>query len=86
MTSRDFCYWLQGALELSPDMALTPAQMLVVRAHLNLVFIHEIDTPDPTGKLQATHDGEGVKKLDEKMAGLEKSLKYLADKNTAIRC
>ena len=57
MTSRDFCYWLQGALELSPGMALTPDQMLVVRNHLSLVFKHEIDSPDPTGELQAIHDG-----------------------------
>ncbi len=63
MTARDFCYWLQGKLEIdqagqSPAAGLTPAQVEVIRNHLNLVFIHDIDTPDPTGELQDAHDGE----------------------------
>ncbi len=45
MTSRDFCFWLQGYLELSPAVPapLTAEQVDKVRRHLALVFIHEID-------------------------------------------
>lgn len=46
MTSRDFCYWLQGFFELQqagPGYNLTASQTDAVRAHLAMVFIHEID-------------------------------------------
>lgn len=56
MTSRDFCFWLQGFFEVNGQSDLSPAQVDVIRRHLNLVFKHEIDPsmPDPDGKLQAT--------------------------------
>ena len=43
MTSRDFCYWLQGILEFSDIKTMTEPQLAMVRNHLNMVFIHEID-------------------------------------------
>lgn len=46
MQSRDFCYWLQGFFEVSElehGKQLTPAQVDIVRRHLNMVFKHEID-------------------------------------------
>lgn len=44
MTSRDFCFWLQGALELNPpEEGFTPQQVEVLKKHLALAFIHEID-------------------------------------------
>lgn len=44
MTSRDFCYWLQGALELfGTAQGLTPEQLALIQKHLALVFVHEID-------------------------------------------
>lgn len=55
MTSRDFCYWLQGYFEIhemdfwSPEgrqvdtWTLTPAQIKAIRIHLSMVFAHEID-------------------------------------------
>lgn len=49
MTSRDFCYWLQGYFELytgnSPSVmpALSAQQTDCIRRHLALVFAHEID-------------------------------------------
>ena len=59
MTSRDFAYWLQGFAEIHKGPP-TPEQWLVITNHLNLVFVHEIDPsmPDPSGKLQAAHDGK----------------------------
>lgn len=47
MTSRDFCFWLQGYLEVQsaggakPD--LTVDQVECVQRHLALAFKHEID-------------------------------------------
>jgi hypothetical protein len=41
MTAENFCYWLQGLLELTPDLkALTEAQVKMVRDHLGYVFTH----------------------------------------------
>lgn len=67
MTSRDFCFWLQGFLEINSagaasDQEISPAQVEIVRSHLNLVFVHEID-PSMGGKaeqekLQQVHDGK----------------------------
>lgn len=64
MTAENFCYWLQGLLELQDaDKRERPAglsedQRRVIQNHLNLVFIRDIDAPDPTGELQAAHDGK----------------------------
>ncbi len=63
MTSRDFCYWLQGYFELNEELkdgrGMGSSQTELVKRHLALVFKHEIDPsmPDPTGALQAIHDG-----------------------------
>jgi hypothetical protein len=43
MTSRDFCYWLQGFFEISGAKEITPEQAQVIKNHLNMVFKHEID-------------------------------------------
>lgn len=43
MTSRDFCYFLQGFLETSNVNEITQDQLVVIRNHLNMVFKHEID-------------------------------------------
>ena len=43
MTSRDFCYWLQGFFEVSGAKEVTPEQLTVIKNHLNMVFKHEID-------------------------------------------
>jgi hypothetical protein len=59
MTSRDFCFWLQGYFEVSNPQELTERETTLIKRHLNLVFKHEIDPsmPDPTGELQNIHDG-----------------------------
>jgi hypothetical protein len=41
MTPDQFCYWLQGLLELMPELnALDEKQLAMVRAHLGYVFEH----------------------------------------------
>ena len=47
MSSRDFCYWLQGFFEIAsenaPALTLSNEQVELIKKHLDLVFIHEID-------------------------------------------
>ena len=53
MTSRDFCYWLQGYLEIGSaepgeaSSGLSPAQTECIQKHLVMVFKHEIDPSFP---------------------------------------
>ena len=56
MTSRDFCYWLQGYIELSPMKSLSLHQIQEVQKHLSLVFKHEIDPAEQQEKLNAIHN------------------------------
>lgn len=50
MTSRDFCFWLQGYFELTGDVPskdgrpwIDMDQAYKIQSHLALVFKHEID-------------------------------------------
>lgn len=51
MTSREFCYWLQGYFEIKDKglvgsvetFNLSPYQVEMIQKHLSLVFKHEID-------------------------------------------
>lgn len=38
MNEREFCYWLQGLLELSDIKTLDEKQVKIIRDHLTLVF------------------------------------------------
>jgi hypothetical protein len=53
MTSRDFCYWLQGFMELREGGPISSAQADMIRRHLALVFIHEIDPSFPAAQQEA---------------------------------
>lgn len=59
MTSRDFCYWLQGFLEVGTPQTVTAEQLKSIQAHLNMVFKHEIDPsmggPDKQEALNMLH-------------------------------
>lgn len=62
MLAREFVYWLQGYFEISGSTALTPQQVDLIKRHLNLVFIHEIDPSYPDNQQQAlnqAHSGQG---------------------------
>ncbi len=61
MKTRDFCYWMQGFVEIH-GAAPTEAQWTIIKNHLNMVFVHDIDPsmPDPDGKLAAAHAGKPV--------------------------
>lgn len=66
MTSREFCYWLQGFFEISEaglpanvkvDKGLTSERVETIKRHLALVFKHEIDPSYPNqAELNAIHN------------------------------
>jgi hypothetical protein len=62
MTSRDFCFWLQGLFELGTPTTLDEKQLELVKRHLNMVFLHEIDPsagpPEKQAALDAAHQGK----------------------------
>lgn len=59
MKAQEFCYWLQGHFELmDPDqrVALSARQVDLIRRHLRMVFIHDIDLGYPAEQQQALSD------------------------------
>lgn len=62
MTSRDFCYWLQGFLEVSNAKEIAPEQLVIIKNHLAMVFAREIDPSHGDAKmrsiLDALHKGD----------------------------
>lgn len=65
MKAAEFCYWLQGYIEIGHDnlhqIGLTHDQVECVKRHLSLVFKHELDAKhgdaSHQAELQAIHDG-----------------------------
>lgn len=59
MTSRDFAYWCQGYFEIhGKTEGLTPEQVDLIKRHLAMVFVHEIDPSFPAeqqAELDAIH-------------------------------
>ena len=61
MTAQNFVYWLQGFFELSSQRScpMTEQQVDTIKAHLNLVFAHDIDPkagpPEVQKKLNDIH-------------------------------
>jgi hypothetical protein len=54
MTSRDFCYWLQGFFELTDkNTVISAATREIIQNHLNMVFLHEIDPSFPAEQQSA---------------------------------
>ena len=80
MTPENFCYWLQGFMELSNDRNLTPEAIQSIRDHLNLVFIKltplACATPDtklPASAFEIPEDLE--KRLAEALKEGQKGMK-----------
>lgn len=61
MTSRDFCYWLQGYFEVEGPKVIDSTKLEVIKKHLALVFEHELDPPmgpkEHQEKLNKIHSG-----------------------------
>lgn len=63
MKSQEFCYWMQGLFELAEPVELNAKQTDLIKRHLNMVFLHEIDPSYPVDQqkpLQDLHDGEPI--------------------------
>lgn len=43
MTTVNFAYWLQGFFEITGTNTITEDQVKMIKAHLNMVFVHDID-------------------------------------------
>lgn len=65
MTSENFCYWLQGWFELNKTIdhrdGASKETLEMIQAHLNMVFIHDIDpkmgNQEHQNKLNEAHSG-----------------------------
>lgn len=80
MTSRDFCYWLQGYFELQGPGPLSQEQVAVVSAHLSMVFKHEIDPSFGNEERQAVLDR--LHKMEQKVHSHDREL----DSGRLVRC
>lgn len=79
MTSRDFCYWLQGYFEIhGKNEVLTIEQCSLISRHLAMVFKHEIDP----GMGDTLHQ----KELNEIHCPGPKDANQSYNPNTLFRC
>ena len=64
MTPENFCYWLQGKLELDGEtQPMTVEQVEIMKNHLKMVFVHAIDPSFPASQQEAldeAHNGTGT--------------------------
>jgi hypothetical protein len=73
MKSVEFCYWLQGLFEVGEPTQLNEKQTDLIKRHLNMVFIHEIDKTYPEGQQEAlndAHTASGVPGLLQRPPGV----------------
>jgi len=77
MKSVEFCYWLQGLFEVAEPTSLNEKQTEIIKRHLNLVFIHEIDEmypPEQKEALDAAHAGFAVETPENFIASVFKEV------------
>ena len=64
MKATEFCYWLQGMFELANPQEFGPEQTKMIRQHLAMVFVHDIDPqaggPEVQQKLNSLHGPSGL--------------------------
>lgn len=56
MKATEFCYWLQGMFELNPAQELTVEQTDLIKRHLQMVFLHDIDKNYPVEQQKPLYD------------------------------
>ena len=47
MKATEFCYWLQGMFELAEPKELNAEQTDLIKRHLAMAFLHDIDKQVP---------------------------------------
>lgn len=80
MTAENFVYWLQGWFELNDANGASPVdklgtdQVVMIRRHLALVFVHDIDPkaggPEKQKELNKIHNPVDVKLPLHKGSGM----------------
>ena len=87
MKSSEFCYWIMGLFELSNTTTLDEKQVQMIKNHLKLVFLYDIDPSYSDDKtlqaiFQNIHDGkkpfEGI--------NIPQVVENKPSENTTIRC
>lgn len=95
MLARDFCYWLQGFFEIQSaglpsnrDTGLEAGQVEMIKAHLNMVFAHEIDpsmgNEEHQKKLSEIH--EAAKNAEKKATQALNAAQHANSRNLPIKC
>lgn len=59
MTPSEFCYWLQGYLEISKATTLDAEKLECVRKHLELAFVKVTNKPGDVSEIMAAYDRIG---------------------------
>lgn len=75
MMTRDFCYWLNGWLELAQPTSANEEQMKIIQKHLSMVFQHDIDPSfgENTEELRKIHSIDvGELSTEEARAAIQK--------------
>lgn len=62
MNAQEFCYWLQGLLEVGAPKTLGKRQVRIIREHLDLVFTPA--TPEAKGRMKKTEKFDIKKALE----------------------
>ncbi len=98
MKATDFAYFLQGMFELTDTKTLDEKQVQMIKNHLKLVFLYDIDPSYSDDKtlqaiFQNIHDGkkpfEGInitQIVEEKPQNNHGTLLQKPKKSTLIRC
>lgn len=90
MKSTEFAFWLQGLFELTDTKTLDEKQVTMIKNHLKLVFLYEIDpsySEDPTVQhiFQNIHDGK--KPLDGiSMINKPSGRRTLPERGQIVKC
>lgn len=85
MTSRDFCFWLQGYFEISNANTIGPNEAQCIRQHLAMVFKHEID-PSMTAPPGAPVSNLDYQTLLNDLHGNNDTVGALSNSGVKIRC
>jgi hypothetical protein len=65
MKSVEFCYWLQGLFEVGEPETLNSKQVDLIKRHLNMVFVHEIDSSYPAEQQEKLNKAHNASKPNE---------------------
>lgn len=67
MTPENFCYWLQGLIELDNPTSLDENQINIIKDHLNLVFKKETPAYSLKDLFNQAQKNKGIcSEIDEK--------------------